>query len=309
MGGSTTGIVAGRKGSWIMEQVLVVGAGFMGAGIAQVCAQAGYRVHLADEDGPALTRALEAVRWSLEKLASKEVLTQDPAAVFGRIAAATGVEAASECAWVVEAVYEDETLKRGLFERLDRLAGPQAVLATNTSSIPVTRLAEATRHPERVLGLHFFGPVPFMGLVEVVKGERTSEEVFERGVAFVRSIGKKPVAVRRDIPGFVMNRIFSAAFRECCDLVADGIATVADIDEGMRLAYGWNIGPFEIADNAGLDTFLRVGRSLQALGAGHIADRAGLIEKLVTEGRLGRKTGEGFYRYDEKGRKLPREDA
>ena len=228
--------------------------------------------------------------------------------MFARIEAVPGIDKAAECGWVVEAVFEDEALKRRLFEQLDRLAAPQAILATNTSSIPITRLAESTRSPGRVLGLHFFGPVPFMGLVEVVKGEHTSEEVFAAGVAFVRSIGKKPVAVRRDIPGFVMNRIFSAAFRECCELVTEGIATVADIDEGMRLAYGWNIGPFEIADNAGLDTFLRVGRSLQALGAGHIADQGGLVEALVKDGRLGRKTGQGFYRYDEKGRKLPPED-
>jgi 3-hydroxybutyryl-CoA dehydrogenase len=288
-----------------MQQVLVVGSGFMGAGIAQVCAQAGYRVFLTDSDRAALERALGAIRWSLDKFGSKGLLTEDPGAVMLRIAGEPDLAKARACQWVIEAVWEDEALKKELFKELDGLAPPEAVLATNTSSIPVTRLAGATANPARVLGLHFFGPVPFMGLVEVVQGEHTSAAVFTRGVEFIRSLGKKPVKVQKDIPGFVMNRIFSAAFRECCELVAGGIASVEDIDEGMRLAYGWNIGPFEIADNAGLDTFLRVGRSLEALGADHLTEQSGLIERMVGAGRLGRKAGRGFYRYDEKGRKLP----
>jgi 3-hydroxybutyryl-CoA dehydrogenase len=281
----------------------------MGAGIAQVCAGAGYGVFLTDADRESLEKALGAIRWSLDKFAAKGLLKEDPAVVMGRIAAVPGIEKACDCRWVIEAVYEDEALKQSLFAELDRLTPSDSILATNTSSIPVTRLAQAARYPARILGLHFFGPVPFMGLVEVVKGAQTSPEVFDRGVAFIRSLGKKPVKVQQDIPGFVMNRIFSAAFRECCDLVAAGTASVEDIDEGMRLAYGWNIGPFEIADNAGLDTFLRVGRSLEALGAGHLAERSGLVERMVAAGRLGRKTGQGFYRYDAKGRRTPGETA
>jgi 3-hydroxybutyryl-CoA dehydrogenase len=288
-----------------MQPVMVVGSGFMGAGIAQACAQSGYRVHLHDAAPAALERAVAAIRWSLEKFDAKGLLREPAAQVLARIAPAADFEAAAACGWIIEAVYEDEALKKELFRELDGRMSPEALLATNTSSIPVTRLAEAVSRPERVLGLHFFGPVPFMGLVEVVRGEKTSDEAFEAGAAFVRSLGKKPVLVRRDIPGFVMNRIFSAAFRECCEIVAAGIASVPDIDEGMRLAYGWNIGPFEIADNAGLDTFLRVGRSMESLGAGHLAERTGLIARRVAAGRLGRKAGRGFYRYDEKGRKLP----
>jgi 3-hydroxybutyryl-CoA dehydrogenase len=175
---------------------------------------------------------------------------------------------------------------------------------TNTSSIPVTRLAANTARPERVLGLHFFGPVPLMRLVEVIKGEKTSPQVFERGVGFVRSLGKTPVRVQRDIPGFVMNRIFSAAFREAVDLCDRGIATPEDIDVGMRLGYGWNAGPFEIADNAGLDTVLRVSRSIQALGADRLAFTSDLIERMVAEGKLGRKAGKGFYRYTPDGKRI-----
>ena len=147
-----------------------------------------------------------------------------------------------------------------------------------------------------------------MRLVEVVKGEKTSAEVFERGVSFVQSLGKTPLRVQRDIPGFVMNRIFSAAFREAVELVEQGIATPEDIDVGMRLGYGWTVGPFEIADIAGLDTVARVGRSMQALGAKHLALTSDLIERMVADGCLGRKVGKGFYRYSPEGKRLPREE-
>jgi 3-hydroxyacyl-CoA dehydrogenase len=147
-----------------------------------------------------------------------------------------------------------------------------------------------------------------MALVEVVKGEKTSPEIFERGVAFVHSLGKTPVRVQRDLPGFVMNRIFSAALREAVDLVDQGIATPEDVDLGMRLGYGWNAGPFEIADNAGLDTCARVGQSMRALGAEHLAPSSNLMERMVADGRLGRKVGKGFYRYSPEGKRLPWEN-
>jgi 3-hydroxyacyl-CoA dehydrogenase len=147
-----------------------------------------------------------------------------------------------------------------------------------------------------------------MGLVEVVKGEKTSPEIFEQGVAFVQSLGKTPVRVQRDIPGFVMNRIFSAAFREAVDLVDQGIACPEDVDMGMRLGYGWNVGPFEIADNAGLDTCARVGQTMRNLGVGHLAPSSNLIERMVAEGRLGRKVGKGFYKYSPEGKRLPWEE-
>jgi 3-hydroxybutyryl-CoA dehydrogenase len=182
-------------------------------------------------------------------------------------------------------------------------------LASNTSSIPISRLAEVTQHPERVLGLHFFGPVPLMGLVEVVKGERTSEDVFERGVDFVRSLGKTPVRVMRDIPCFVMNRIFSAAFREAVDLVAAGVVSPEEVDVGMRLGYGWNAGPFEIADNAGLDTLVLIARSMKALGEETLVPRSDLIERMVKEGRLGRKSGRGFYMYSADGKRKAEFDS
>lgn len=288
-----------------MEKILVVGAGFMGSGIAQVSAHAGYQVHLVDISASIMEKALRNIRWSMEKLEEKGLLNDSAEKVLGRISLEKDLSCASRVDWVIEAALEEEEVKHRIFQELDRIARPETTLATNTSTIPITRLAENTSRPERILGLHFFGPVPLMGLVEVVKGEKTSQDVFARGIAFVRSLGKIPVQVKRDIPGFVMNRIFSAAFREAVDLVEQGIAAPEDVDVGMRLGYGWNAGPFEIADNAGLDTVARVGQTLKALGAGHLAPGSDLIERMVAKGHLGRKTRRGFYRYSPDGKRLP----
>jgi 3-hydroxybutyryl-CoA dehydrogenase len=288
-----------------MEEVLVVGAGFMGAGIAQVCAQCGYRVYLMDVKTDALTKAFSGIKWSLDKFASKGMLKESPHSILERLSPAKDLKNAAEVNWVIEAAVEEKLVKEQIFAELDRLAPPRTPLATNTSSIPITHLAGVTKTPARVLGLHFFGPVPFMALVEVIKGGKTSMEIFDRGLEFVKTLGKTPVRVYRDIPGFVMNRVFSAAFRECVDLVSAGIASPEDIDLGMKLGYGWNIGPFEIADNAGLDTFLRVGESMRALGEAHLVSTSNLIPRMVQEGRLGKKSGEGFYRYSADGKKIP----
>jgi len=287
--------------------VMVVGAGFMGAGIAQVCAQTGYRVYLMDINGEALDQAFSGIKWSLDKFSAKGFLNEPAQTVMDRISPLKDLHHAADVDWVIEAAFEELALKESLFKELDRLASVQTPLATNTSSIPVTRLANVTKFPERVLGLHFFGPVPFMGLVEVIKGEKTSPDIFNRGVEFIKTLGKTPVKVHKDVPGFVMNRIFGAAFRECVDLVADGIASPEDIDTGMRLGYGWNIGPFEIADNAGLDTFVRVGKSMQALGEQNLVAKSDLVGKMVAEGRLGRKVGHGFYKYGKDGKKIQRD--
>ena len=287
-----------------MENVMIVGAGFMGSGIAQECAQTGFGVYLMDVNQEARNKAISGIKWSLEKFASKGFLKESPQQVLERIALVNDLKKAADAAWVIEAAFEEPALKERLFEQLDRLVSADTPLATNTSSIPITQLARVTKRPERVLGLHFFGPVPFMGLVEVIKGEKTSDAVFNQGADFVKSLGKTPLKVYKDIPGFVMNRIFGAAFRECVDLVADGIASPEDIDIGMRLGYGWNIGPFEIADNAGLDTFARVGETMLALGEDHLVTRSDLIKKMVNEGRLGKKVGEGFYRYTKDGKKI-----
>ena len=287
-----------------MENVMVVGAGFMGSGIAQVCAQSGYEVILMDVHPEALDKAQSGIEWSLEKFASKGMLKESPQSVMDRLVFSDNLNKAADAHWVIEAAFEEQALKEALFKQLDQLVSEDTILATNTSSIPITRLAMATNRPERVVGLHFFGPVPFMALVEVIRGEKTPDDVFDQGVDFIKSLGKTPVKVHKDIPGFVMNRIFGAAFRECVDLVAEGIASPEDIDIGMRLGYGWNIGPFEIADNAGLDTFARVGQTMLALGEEHLVAKSDLILRMVKEGRLGKKVGHGFYRYGKDGKKI-----
>jgi 3-hydroxybutyryl-CoA dehydrogenase len=277
----------------------------MGGGIAQVCAQGGYTVYLQDMNAEAIDKTMAMVKWSVEKLASKDRIKDDARTVLSRINIAKDLSVASRCQWIIEAVFEDEKLKKDLFKKLDAECPVETIIASNTSSIPITRLASDTRHPERVVGLHFFGPVPMMKLVEVIKGDKTSDAVFKKSVDFVNSINQYPVKVMKDIPGFIMNRISGAAFREALSLVEDGIASVEDVDKGMRYGFNWNIGPFEIADNAGIDTYVRVGAAFKALGAGEFAPTSDLMVKLVKAGRLGRKVGKGFYDYTQDGKQIP----
>lgn len=287
-----------------METVMIIGAGFMGAGIAQVCLQSGYRVILSDAEKKVLEKARTGMAQSLEKMHRKGGVKEPAESVLDRLEIVQSLEAGFESkrkiSWVIEAVYEDEDLKKKILSDVEHQITNQTLMATNTSSIPVSRLASALKHPDRFVGLHFFGPVPLMGLVEVVRGEMTSEKAFHQGMAFVKKLGKYPVGVTKDIPGFVMNRIFAAAFRECQELVGKGIATPEDIDEGMRLGYGWHIGPFRIADNAGLDTVLRIKKSMEASGETHLYSNAGIIKEKVEKGHLGRKSGRGFYSYEKK---------
>jgi 3-hydroxybutyryl-CoA dehydrogenase len=287
-----------------MERIFVVGAGFMGSGIAQVCAQAGYPTHLMDVDPKALEKARSGIEWSVEKLWTKDLLKDRPEIILKRIQFEQELANAGKADWVIEAALEVADLKQKIFREMDRLLPQETILATNTSSVPITLISQAVNHPERVLGLHFFGPVPMMKLVEVVKGEKTSPQVIERSMTFVRSLGKVPILVKKDVPGFVMNRIFAAALRESMDLVTQGVVSLDDLDLGMRLGYGWTAGPFEITDNAGLDTWVLIEQALKAFGEEHLVSRSGLLERMVKRGRLGRKVGKGFYRYSEDNKRL-----
>ncbi|MFA5065124.1 MAG: 3-hydroxyacyl-CoA dehydrogenase family protein [Dehalococcoidia bacterium] len=287
-----------------MDDVIVIGAGYMGGGIAQVVAQAGYRVYLHDSNPAAVNKSLGQIRWSTEKLESKGQLKDSAKAVQERISATPDFTIAAQCKWAIEAVYEDLELKNNIFKKLDNICPKETILASNTSSIPITRLASGTEHPERIVGVHFSGPVPLMPLVEVIKGDKTSDAVFKASLDFVVALNKYPIKVMKDIPGFVMNRVSSAAFREGFDLVAAGITTIDDVDTAMKWGVGWRVGPFEIADNAGLDTYLRVSKAYKELGDESFAPRP-LLEKMVQAGRLGKKVNKGFYDYTPDGGKTP----
>ncbi|MDX9974371.1 MAG: 3-hydroxyacyl-CoA dehydrogenase family protein [FCB group bacterium] len=283
--------------------VHVIGAGFMGAGISQVAAQAGHRVTLVDSSRASLDAAQARIRGSLEKLAAKGRLDEAPENIEARLAVTTELRAEPGAEWVIECVYEDVTVKEPLFRELDRLYAPEIVLASNTSGIPISLLASFTSRPERVVGLHFFGPVPIMPPVEVIRGAKTAEATYDRAVDFVRNLGKTPICVRADIPGFIVNRILCQAMQEAIRLVEWGIASPEEVDTALRLALNWQAGPFEIADNAGIDTMWRVLVEQHRLNPNPALAPQPLLRALLDSGCRGRKTGAGFYRYDENGKR------
>jgi 3-hydroxybutyryl-CoA dehydrogenase len=280
-----------------VRHVGVVGAGLMGGGIAQVSAVAGYQVTVRDVTEDLLGRARGAITQSLARFVEKGKLESAAADLaLGRITFKTDLDAFAEADLVIEAVTEDLTLKQGLFAELDRLCPAETVLASNTSSLPIASLAAATRRADRFLGLHFFSPVPMMPLVEVVRAIGTSGETFERGMAFARSLGKEAVAAK-DTPGFIVNRLLVPYLMDAIRAVERGVASTADVDQGMKLGCGHPMGPLLLADMVGLDTILRVGDIMfDEFREPHFAPPP-LLRRLVTMGHLGRKTGRGFYDY------------
>jgi 3-hydroxybutyryl-CoA dehydrogenase len=278
--------------------VAVVGAGTMGHGIAQVAAQAGYMVRLADAVPGAAGAGLERIRASLEGGVRRgKVTTAECDAALARIEPAAGVaEAVRGADLVIEAVPEDLELKRDLFAQL-AAAAPTAVLATNTSSLSIAAIASAASQPERVVGMHFFNPVHLMKLVEVVTHEGTSAAARDAAVAAARRMGKEPILVR-DSPGFASSRLGVALGLEAMRMIEDGVASPEDIDRAMTLGYNHPMGPLRLTDLVGLDVRLAIARYLhQALGD-RFAPPA-LLERMVAEGKLGRKTGQGFYAWTE----------
>ena len=274
------------------DHVLVVGAGQMGSGIAQVAAASGRRVSLHDSAGGAVERGLAAIERSLTKLHEKG--GPEPGAVLARIEPAADLVPAD---LMIEAVVEDAAVKADLFRRADAALPPSAVLASNTSSIPITSLAAATARPDRVIGMHFFNPVPVLQLVEVIRGLETSDETATAILELARDFGKTP-AEARDLPGFVSNRILMPFINEAAYALLEGLAAPDDIDTIARLGFAHPMGPLALADLIGLDTCVAIMEVLHAgLGDPKYAP-CPLLRQYVQAGRLGRKSGRGFYGYD-----------
>jgi 3-hydroxybutyryl-CoA dehydrogenase len=274
------------------ERVLVVGAGQMGAGIAQVLAASGRRVLLHDAAPGAVEKGLAGMRRSLEKLAAKGA-SHDPAEVLARVEPVDGL---ADADLMVEAVVEDAAVKQDIFRGADLALGPEAVLASNTSSIPIASLAEVTGRPDRVIGMHFFNPVPVMTLVEVVRAPGTSDETVREIVELSGELGKTPAEVN-DFPGFVSNRILMPLINEAAYALHDGVAEAEAIDTIAKLGFNHPMGPLALADLIGLDTCVSIMEVLRdGLGDAKY-EPCPLLREHVAAGRLGRKTGAGFYDY------------
>jgi 3-hydroxybutyryl-CoA dehydrogenase len=283
-----------------MTKIAVVGSGTMGNGIAHVFAQHGHEVALIDISPDALERAKATIAKNLDRQVKKgSIAPEAPAEILGRIHTGTSLDAVKGAALVIEAASENRDLKFELFGELDRLADATAILASNTSSISITEIAARTRRPAQVIGMHFMNPVPVMQLVEVIRGQSTSNETTDSVLALATALGKTPVAVN-DYPGFVANRVLMPMINEAIFCVFEGVADAESIDTIMKLGMAHPMGPLTLADFIGLDVCLAI---LNVLHDGLGDDKyrpCPLLKKMVAAGQLGRKSGRGFYNYDKK---------
>ncbi|CAM5371353.1 3-hydroxyacyl-CoA dehydrogenase family protein [Streptomyces tanashiensis] len=280
------------------RKLAVIGAGLMGSGIAQVSAQAGWDVVLRDVTDAALTRGTDGIKASYDKFVAKGRLgAEDAEAALGRITATTELDAVADADIVVEAVFENLDVKHEIFRSLDKIVKDGAVLASNTSAIPITKIAAVTERPEAVVGVHFFSPVPMMQLVELVRGYKTSDETLATARAFAESVGKTCIVVNRDVAGFVTTRLISALVVEAAKLHESGVATAEDIDIACKLGFGHAMGPLATADLTGIDILVNAANNIYTESQDEKFAPPELMRRMVDAGDIGRKSGQGFYKY------------
>lgn len=280
-----------------LETIGIVGAGQMGAGIAQVCAAAGMRVVLNDVDARALERGIEKLSAGLDRLVSKATLTAEQAAqAMARVKASAEPSPLAACDIVIEAATENVRIKQRILRELDEIVRPDAVMATNTSSVSITQLAATLADPSRFVGMHFFNPVPAMALVEVIRGMQTSDAAYDTTVALAERLGKSAIQVK-NAPGFVVNRILVPMINEAVFALQEGLASAEEIDAGMRLGANHPMGPLALADLIGLDTVLSIMDVLQQAFGDTKYRPAPMLKEMVDAGYLGRKAKRGFYSY------------
>ncbi|ARH93225.1 MULTISPECIES: 3-hydroxyacyl-CoA dehydrogenase family protein [Streptomyces] len=280
------------------KKLAVIGAGLMGSGIAQVSAQAGWDVVLRDVTDEALARGKGGIEASYEKFVSKgKLAAADAEQALARITTTTDLEAAADADIVVEAVFERIDIKREIFQTLDKLVKEEAVLASNTSAIPITKIAAATSRPERVVGAHFFSPVPMMQLCELVRGYKTSDETLATARSFAESVGKTCVVVNRDVAGFVTTRLISALVVEAAKLYESGVASAEDIDTACKLGFGHAMGPLATADLTGIDILLHATDNIYTESQDEKFAPPEIMRRMVDAGDIGRKSGQGFYEH------------
>ncbi len=284
------------------QKITVIGAGTMGSGIAQIAAEAGFDVTIVDTDQKFIDRGIGGIGKFLERKAakgtiSKEQMSQSLSRLKGTTNMKDGVEGA---VMVVEAVFEKLEIKKDIFTKLDSLCPAEVILASNTSTLSITEIAAVTKNPERVIGTHYFSPVPLMKLVEVIRGEKTTDAVAEKTVGLCKQFGKIPIVVK-DIPGFIVNRFLCLLYNESANMIHNGAASAEAIDQAMKLGCNWPMGPNEIMDLAGVDVcYFAIDAMYQMTG--HEGYKPSpLFKTMLDENRLGRKTGRGFYGYEKKG--------
>ncbi|MFD8638760.1 3-hydroxyacyl-CoA dehydrogenase family protein [Streptomyces zaomyceticus] len=280
------------------RKLAVIGAGLMGSGIAQVSAQAGWDVVLRDVTDAALTRGTDGIKASYDRFVAKGKLDASAAeAALGRITATTELEAVADADIVVEAVFENLDVKHEIFRSLDKVVKDGAVLASNTSAIPITKIAAVTGRPESVVGVHFFSPVPMMQLVELVRGYKTSDETLAAAREFAESVGKTCIVVNRDVAGFVTTRLISALVVEAAKLHESGVATAEDIDIACKLGFGHAMGPLATADLTGIDILVNAANNIYTESQDEKFAVPEAMRRMVDAGDIGRKSGQGFYKY------------